>query len=348
MPEITATVSRISESEFNGEWQSFVQDHPIATPFHSSRWLDAVASTFGYDERQTLVYRSDRGEPIAAIPGFLTPEFLGRSIVNPFCEYGFPLLAPDVAQEPVFAKIDENAGLLHARIIKETEWSGVSRYNCSGYGGLDTGISIRLPTTRSYDDVWNHTFKKRARKSVRSAQRDDLTISTGSVDSYYPLYVSTMERLGSPQFPKAFFRALKQNFGAKMRILLAQREETPVAGILCLEWNGEKIVWSNASIPRFWDDNPNHLLYATAIKAACESDVQVIDFGRSQTESSVHQFKSQFGGHNYRLTSFVDPPHRTPRADIEGYGRLAPLTKRLSPIVTQRHIGPQLKRFLHE
>lgn len=64
--------------------------------------------------------------------------------------------------------------------------------------------------------------------------------------------------------------------------------------------------------------------------------------------SRVHTFKKQFGGEGSELTSLVYPPGRTDAASIEGYKRLAPVTRRLAPLIANRTVGPWLKWWIHE
>jgi CelD/BcsL family acetyltransferase involved in cellulose biosynthesis len=325
------------------EWGAFVAAHPDATVFHTAGWTNAVETVFGYDSSH--VWLTDRSGAVRAIvPGFVVRDGLGRSVLNPFCEYGFPLIdetTPDVA---VLSALRDGP----TRILKGADWSDVSGYNTAGYGGVRTGSVIRLTLDRSFDTLRKSVFDGDVRRCVRTARDAGVCVVDGGIEEFYPLYLATMRRLGSPQFPERFFARLVDELGDAVTIRLAERAGKPIAGVLSFEWGGTTTVWAPVSRRAYWGHRPNHLLYADAIERACVAGRSTVDFGRSRRGSSVHEFKAQFGGIEFPLMSFVVPPHRTNRASLDGYGRLAPLTRRLSPLVTHSTVGPKLKGVIHE
>lgn len=327
----------------DAEWSAFVADHPDATVFHTAGWASAVKTTFGYDASH--VWLTDRSGAVrAVVPGFVVRDGIGRSVLNPFCEYGFPLVAETTPDAAVLSAVRDGV----TRVLKGAGWSGVNGYNAAGYGGVSTGSVIRLALDRSYETLRESAFDGDIRRCVRTARDDGVRIVDGSVDEFHPLYLDTMRRLGSPQFPERFFVALVEEFGESVTILLAERAGEPIAGVLLFEWGGTTSVWTPVSQRAHWEHRPNHLLYAAAIERACAAGRSVVDFGRSRRGSSVHEFKAQFGGFEFPLMSFVTPPHRASRASLDGYGQLAPVTRRLAPLVTHPAVGPKLKGAIHE
>ena len=329
-------------------WRAFVDDHPAATVFHSWAWLAAVDSAFGYEPAHLLVAETGGSEPVAAVPGFSVRGAAGSTVVNPFCEYGFPLVADGAGPAGVLRAVAADLGPLGARVLKDAGWTGVTGYNQAGYGAVRTGEVIRLDATRPYDEVREASFVGEARRCLRVAEDAGVTVRPGSVDEYYPLYLATMRRLGSPQFPEAFFLDLAAELGDRCTVFVADLDGEPVGGVLLLDFGGVRTVWSNASRRDAWEARPNHALYAAAIEDACETGVDVVDFGRSRPGTGVHDFKRQFGGAASPLASFVAPPHRAGRASLEGYGKAAAVAQRLSPVLTNPAVGPRLKRFIHE
>ena len=329
------------------EWVAIVRDHPNATVFHQPGWLKAIEATFGYEPRHRLL--SDRtGDPVAAVPGFAVPDGLGRSVLNPFCEYGFPLVTDAGSDRQVLSSIRANVETRGAVVIKDVQWSDVRGYHETGYGGVRTGTSPRLMLDRSFERLRETVFDRRIRQRVRTARERDVQVGNGTLDTFYSLYVETMGRLGSPQFPLEFFEALDTHLEDGVTVLVARVEGGPIGALLTFERNETVHVWANGSSEAALDYRPNHLLYTSLIERACAAGYSTIDFGRSRRGSGVYEFKSQFGVIPYPLISLVAPPHRWSRASLEGYGRLAPITRRLAPIVTHPAVGPRLKRLLHE
>jgi lipid II:glycine glycyltransferase (peptidoglycan interpeptide bridge formation enzyme) len=197
--------------------------------------------------------------------------------------------------------------------------------------------------------VWTDVFDTEVRRRVTDARDAGLTIrQIEGLDEYYSLYVKTMKRHGSPQFPRGFFTTLASAFGDRCTVLGAEYEGNLIAGLLTLDTGSESVIWSNASDASYWDRSPNYLLYARAIERAIENGRSVVDFGRTSPGSGTESFKRQFGGQRRPLISMVSPPHRVGRGSISQYRRLQPVLRRLSPVITHERIGPHLKTYIHE
>lgn len=342
-----AIAVRSIEETSDSEWVTYIREHPKATVFHSLGWLRAIKATFGYEPRSFLAY--DRtGKRVAAIPGVRVRDGLGHSVLNPFCEYGFPLIEETTDDRNVLSALRSTTARLESIVLKEVQWSGVRGYFDVPYGGVRTGTARRLRLDEPFEVLWQSAFEQQIRQRVRTAREDDVEVIEGSVREFYPLYVATMARLGSPQFPARFLEELDDRFGDAVTVLLARVDGRPIGALFTIEWRETTYIWGNGSDRESLHYRPNHLLYTVAIERARDRGRSIVDFGRSRHGSGVDEFKSQFGGVAHPLASFVTPPHRSPRASLEGYGRLAPITRRLAPIITHPSVGPRLKRALHE
>lgn len=329
------------------DWREVVQGDDASTPFHSLAWKRVVESTFDYDSHYLLWY--DGSDPVAALPAFSVPELGGNSLTNPFCEYGHPVTKNATVAAKVLADLKGWPGQFDAVVVKDATWTGIRGYSPASYGGTETGTVRRLPLSRPFEDLRELVFDGSLRTNVRKATESGLRVETASTSSrYYDLYLETMKRLGSPQFPQSFFDALNHEFGANSRILLALDDADAVAGLHYLQWEGTCSVWSNASQSDAWKRRPNDLLYVDAIRRATETGARVVDFGRSEPGGGVDGFKRQFGAPAFPTTSYVYPPRYTTRASVSSYKQLAPVARALSPIITHSTVGPRLKRWIHE
>lgn len=328
-------------------WDDVVMNHDSATVFHTRAWKQAVDRTFNYDPAYVVVSDDEIGDVIGVMASFRVTETMGESFVNPFCEYGYPLVTAEANPRRVLAALTTLTDRFDAVICKDRRGTGVRGYYPE-FGAIETGVTFRVPTTMTFDTLWENSFNRDLRSSVRTARDYDLKVTkTDDIDAYFDLYCQTMNRLGSPIFPKSFFKNLKSTFGADCRILLVD-EENPKAGLLVLDFDGERYILSNASDPTYWDKRPNELLYCTVIETACEGDYGVVDFGRTEPESPLYEFKQKFGGTETQLASFVHPPRYVSRASISGYKQLKPVTKRLGLVLTHPRVGPALKKWVHE
>lgn len=329
------------------DWRSLIEDHRASTPFHSLAWKNTIESTFGYNPDYRLWYEGN--EPVAALPAFDVPGIGGKTLTNPFCEYGHPIAETKKGTVEILEDLKDSIGRFNGVTVKDATWTGVRGYSPACYGGVGTGTVRRLVLDRPFEDIREFMFDPSLRHNVRKAKESGLRVEPAADSTrYYDIYLETMERLGSPQFPPSFLDALDSEFGTGSKILLALDGTEVVAGLHYLQWEGKCYLWSSASNSDVWDLRPNDLLYAEAVRRASETGAKVFDFGRSEPGSGVDKFKRNLGGAPYPLTSYVYPARKTPSASVSSYKQLAPLARALSPIVTHPSVGPRLKRWIHE
>ncbi|MFB6195510.1 MAG: lipid II:glycine glycyltransferase FemX [Haloplanus sp.] len=329
---------------------AFVADHPTATPFHTLAWRDAVATAFDYDPAYRTV-RDERGDLVAVVPGFSCGGPVVTEVVNPFCEYGFPLVDPDADADvtAVLAALRKTAGPRRTLALKDADWTGVVGYNECGFGGVAAASVRRLSLDAPFAVLSEHVFDRKLGRNVRVAREAGVTVDrTDDVDAFYPLYLDAMRRRGSPQFPRAFVAALVSAFGDRCSLLVARLDGDPVAGLLALDHGGHRSLLLNGSDGDRLDVRPNDRVYWAAVRRACDRDLDVVDFGRSGPESGVDRFKAQFGATRDPLTTLVAPPRRALGGSVSTLRRLEPLAKRLAPVVTHPAVGPRLKEWIHE
>lgn len=331
-------------------WEAFVSTHPLATPFHTLAWKRSVCEAFDY--RPAYRTLCDDGDIVAAVPGFECPELMGATVVNPFCEYGFPLVdgtARAATTEAVLESLRESASGRRPVLLKDADWTGVVGYASAGFGAVETGVTRRLALDGDFEELAEHVFDRTLRRNVERARQEGVRVEeTTDVDAFYERYLDAMRRHGSPQFPKAFFEALVAAFDERCSILLARYDGRPIAGLLSLDHGDGRYLLANGSDSDYWHLRPNDVLYWEAVERACARGYEVVDFGRTEPGSGIDRFKERFGGTVEPLTTMVSPPDKAGRASVSGYRRLAALTRRLSPVVTHSKIGPRLKEWIHE
>lgn len=337
----------ILSEEFQEQWNEFVDNHEAATAFHSLQWLKTVRNTFDYTSESRLIFH-DLAGLVGVVPLFGVPEILGGSLVNPFCEYGYPLIKDGFSYDCLRC-LSHSASALNSLIIKEHSRSDNSGYFNCRFPGVQTGVTFELPTTVPFEFMISNFFNRDLRTNLKKAKNSGLQIRySANLEDYYNMYLNTMQRLGSPPFPLDFFSELKKNFGEDCIVRTAIDEDEDVAGIVALRFNNHTYVFSNASLPEYWDNNPNEYVYANLLKDSCNGDCELVDFGRTEEGSSLYYFKEKFGGQTSPLVSMVYPPYLVPRASISQYKRLKPIAQTLSPIISHRGYGPKLKGWIHE
>lgn len=346
-PEAYESRRLATEDGLDARWDSFVSTHDRATPYHTLAWRRALEQVFGYEPDFRLVV-DERDEVVAAVPGFRTSDLVGHTVVNPFCEYGYPLLAEGADPEPVLEALRPESSRV-TRIVKESPLSAVSGYRPAGYGGIQTGVTHRVDVSVAFEQLSENLLADSLSRRARLAREADLSVDDdGDLEQYHRLYRETMARLGSPQFPPSFFPTLKREFGDAFRYWAATVDGDTVGGVVGLAHGDTLCLLSNAAVRDADHVSPNPLLYLSILSAACSGDRTVVDFGRTEPGSGVDEFKSLFDGRVLPLVSFVTPPRAVESASVSGYKRLAPVARLASPVITHPAVGPRLKRVIHE
>lgn len=331
------------------EWRRLVSGHELTTPYHTLAWKRSIEQAFGYEPAYRLVLDRTTGDAVAAVPGFETPERLATSLKNPFCEFGFPLIVDGVEPTAVLDTVKRDARARQRVVIKECPFSGVRGYRETGYGGIETGVTHRVPVDLRFERLQKDVLANSLTRRARIGRERGVVVRTGEdLDTYHRLYRDTMARLGSPQFPVEFFQSLRSEFGDAFHYHVAETDDGPVAGLVSLSEGGSLHLLSNASVRRSDGVSPNPLLYLSVLEMACDTEYNIVDFGRTEPESGVDEFKSLFNGKVLPLVAFVAPPRHTRSASVSGYKRLAPLSRLASPVITHPAVGPRLKRRIHE
>jgi FemAB-related protein (PEP-CTERM system-associated) len=210
----------------------------------------------------------------------------------------------------VCADDEEGRDLLIAEAVRIAGQSCVSHIEFRQEELLDNGfpvktskVSMRLALPSSPDDLWK-SFPSKLRSQVRKPQKSGMKIRIGredELDSFYQVFSVCMRDLGTPVYPKFFFRSILERFPESTWICSVYLDNVPMAsGFLVAFKDRLEIPWG-ASLRRYNSLSPNMLLYWSCLEFACERGFRVFDFGRSTTGESTYRFKEQWGAAPYPM-----------------------------------------------
>lgn len=283
------------------EWDSFVEHHPEGRFFLLSGYKQAIEETYGYEGQYYLFKRG--GEIVAVLPSFKVKSLLsGRRLLSlPFAEYG-GLLGKDLSLD----ELKEIAEFLR-QILLDYKLPFLEIH-----GGL--GVSPKLISSvfhpvpmyqyailplREAGKIWDNVLDREVRKAVRKAQKADLvayeeTTEESISQKFYPLYLASMKRLGTPPHPKTLFlnylRYLKDN----MRLFIVEYGDLTIAALLGFVLGKRVHIIHTASDPEYWDKRPNDLVHWEFIKWACENEYELFDFSVVRYEGQA-RYKKKWG-----------------------------------------------------
>jgi len=271
-------------------WDAFVTKLECGV-FSSFAWTDVLDRAFGY-RPERFVARDDGGDITAVFAGSITGR--GRFVAVPAAGYCNAGAINDSARNELVQHVVD-VMMRANRPIHMTTTHELTIPHLAHSHSTDT---FHLSTNTPYEAVWTTRITRKTRNLVRKAEKSGVEVECSHLipDSYYPVYHDTMRRLAFPPLTCSFYRALQEELGNKISFYGAYHESRLIAGLVAIRQGDRLHVWGNASLSEARRLAPNNILYARAIEDACETDVELVDFGSSSTGSSHSHFKKGFGG----------------------------------------------------
>jgi CelD/BcsL family acetyltransferase involved in cellulose biosynthesis len=329
-------------------WADFVARQPAATPFHHPAWGTLIAHCYGF-RAFALAASNSTGEFLAGLPVIEVRHLRGgpKWVTLPFTDY-CPPLVPAAREEKELAcalqRASEAAGIRRVEIRAPLEGA-----SSSGHGALRHVIPLEDDPAAVYAK-----FRRSVRRHIAQAERNGVTIRRTErredlIDTFYRLHLRTRRRFGVPIQPRRFFRMLwesviRTGLGS---VLIAEVSGRPVAGEVCLSWNGTTISKYSASDERAWSLRANNLITWHLIRTACEQGSRWMDFGRTDAgKEGLRVFKRSWGAVEEPLVYGTLGVKAEPAPAADGVaGQLLASAIRHGPPVFCRAAGEALYRY---
>ena len=276
-------------------WKAFVRSHPEALIFHRPEWAQAVSSSYGW---RTFVLaqlgsegRIDAGIPVISLRDLRRRE---RWVSLPFSDLCPPLLSDSISASE-FAR-----SLEHARLD-----AGVVSFEVRGaLAGFQhrqhrQAVLHTTELSRDADELFARFHRSQVQRNIRRAEREQMHVRELAgrrdfVDVFYGLHARTRRRQGMPVQPRRFFVSLWEHlFAGEMgerqaRLVLVDLPGRPaIAGALLLAGPRTLTYKYGASDAAFWRLRPNHLLFAFALRSACEAGFERFDWAGATWKIAV-------------------------------------------------------------
>jgi lipid II:glycine glycyltransferase (peptidoglycan interpeptide bridge formation enzyme) len=204
------------------------------------------------------------------------------------------------------------------------------------------------------DAVFDRLHRSQVQRNVKRAGRDGIVVRRAETqsdltNSFYELQLQTRRRLGMPMQPRRFFEALWSHLlePGHGSLLLAYFGTKPVAGAVFLTGSETMTYKYGASDASSWRLRPNHLLFWTAMRTACDAGYGWFDFGRSDLEDrGLREFKGGWGAVEEDLvyTKLPDPESESASAAARALPAMRAVIRR-SPGWVSRLSGELLYRY---
>ena len=327
-------------------WDSFVESVNDATSYHRFGWKEVVRKSFGH-QCHYLAAVDDRGEWQGVLPlVHLRSWLFGNFMVSvPFVNYGGLLCKNDTA---VRRLLEEAERLRHSIGATHVELRHLD-HDREGMPTKRHKVTMILQLKADADIQWQ-AFNAKLRNQIRKAEKSGLQSVIGRqelFDEFYAVFARNMRDLGTPVYPKCFFRNVLEAFPETTSIFSVYHERKIIAAGIASWFRGTlEVPWAS-SISDYKALCPNNMLYWEAIKFAIKKGLSRFDFGRSTPHEGTYNFKKQWGAlpvqlcWQYLLDKQKDVPDLSPsnpkyQSAIRVWQRLpVPVTKLLGPMIVR-------------
>lgn len=295
---------------------------PLGNFFQSCEYYNALRFANSDPFFVTADKRGVKGGLLAFTPP--TAPFIKRMFPSLMVYYG-PVLDKDSdpkVLDVLLNKLDSEARKRHAmRVDFRTPFppSDLNKiFVQNGYHRFDPGgeYSVIIDLKKSETALWKE-MKRFTKENIKKAKRKNVEIKEVNDEyelrRFYQIYSSTARRRNFVPHPFGLFKCLFSESQPKgtCKFFMAWLGTKPIAIILNFIYNGQCTPFINASLRKYWNFSPNHLLFWHSI---CWSKVKT----KAQTFKIYHlpktkcringidyfTFKTSFGGDLIRECSF--------------------------------------------
>jgi len=331
----------------DARWAALAARAPAGTIFHQPGWAELLRRTYGYPVAAVAVAGPGgelaAGLPVAAVASRLTGR---RLVALPFSDACPPLIAPGAPP----GAAAELAGAL-GRLRGER---GLPLQVCAPFPELAPGTERFLSHAVDLSggaDASLARMASRARRHARKAEKLGVSVTRRAdrvaLETFYGLHLLTRKRLGVPTQPKRFILGLEPLLGpGRGFVALAEVGGEPAAAAVFLRGGATLTYKYGASDQRHLAARPNNLIFARAIRWACEDGLASLDLGRTDLgQDGLADFKRSLGAAEAPLAY----TYAGGAAPSGGEGRLEHALGeviRRSPPLVGRAIGEALYRHV--
>lgn len=285
-----------SDADEAARIESFIADHPGATPFHRPAWLSAVAE--GTSNRALGLIGERGGAVCAWLPlNEIHSPIFGRMLASSGFAVGGGLLTAGCDGDVLLAEAERQA-LMHSCPSIELRGGDLPQGRAGWVIKTESHCGFARPLAAD-DEAELLAIPRKQRAEVRKGLEKDLRIEVGTSAkdraAHYSVYAESVRNLGTPVFPRALFDAVLDRFGEAADILTVYEGERPVASVLSLYHRGAVMpYWGGGT----WDARrlrANDRMYFELMLHARRRGCNSFDFGRSKTNSGAYHFKRNWG-----------------------------------------------------
>ena len=333
-------------TDLEESWDEYVNDHNNGTFFHLSKWRNVLESSLGH---KTYYVCAMTGEHIVGVLPLCHVKSLlfGNTLCStPFSVYGGPLADSSAIRDALLDYAKKTATNLNVDVL-EIRNQGEA---IEGWETKDLYVTFRKEI--SDDDEENmKAIPRKQRAMVRKGIKAGLhSVIDNNVDDFFQAYSESVRNLGTPVFPKRYFKALLEEFSDSIDILTVRSKENElVASVMSFYYKDEVLPYYGGGTYLARNLKGNDFMYWDLMCHAVRKGVRIFDYGRSKQGTGSYSFKKNWGfepkkmGYSYYLVKATELPDINPLNPK--YQMFIKTWKKL-PLSVANFIGPFLARNL--
>lgn len=292
------TLHHFSDADVS-EYQSFVNSHSGATPYHSLAWGLSVKSCYGFKIHYLGLKIND--EIVAVMPAILMSTIRGKKNLCslPYCDMGGILAnsgeTADNLKQQVIAYANQRKWTFEYRDTYQPGSSDLS-------DEIAQGTKVRmLYTLQTNVDEQMASFKPKLRSQIKKAAKNGITSQTianptqQDLARFYEVFAINMRDLGSPVHSKKWFEAIFNEYGQNAFLVLVEFEGKCVGGGVVIHTHNKAVIPWASTLREYNKLAPNMLLYWDVLCEVIQRGITNFDFGRSGYNEGTFRFKKQWG-----------------------------------------------------
>jgi len=324
-------------------WDEYVTSHPDATFFHLAAWRDVLENAYGHHCH--YLYAEEEGKIQGILPlGHIQSRLFSNALIStPFCVYGGCVTHHARARECLEQAA---SGLAEQLGVDYLEYRKLQPDD-SGRYLKDLHVTFRKELD-SDPEANLKAVPRKQRAMIRKGVKAGLkAVIDPDVERLYEVYAESVRNLGTPVFPKPYFRLLKQTFGDACEILMVEDQGVPVAGVMNFYFRDQVLPYYGGGTEAARRLKANDFMYWEVMRRAVEKGVKIFDFGRSKKGTGSYRFKLHWGFepqplyYQFELITASELPDINPlnpkyQLFIKAWQRLPlPLSKMIGPWLAQ-------------
>ncbi|MCE2594196.1 FemAB family PEP-CTERM system-associated protein [Motilimonas cestriensis] len=325
------------------QWDEFVAQHPEGEFFHLSGWQQVIEEVYGH--ACWFYFVEEQGEIVGLLPLAQIKSWLfGNKLISlPFAVSAGVLANNQGVADTLIAQAQALATELKVDCLELRH----RKSQCPTWSSQPSHENFSCSLASSAEEILAK-IKKKQRAVVRQSLVNGLNHRIESnCDHFFAIYSESVRNLGTPVFPKAYFKALQRVFTDQVDILTVFSGEQAVSSVLSFYYKNQVLPFYGGGTSAARSLKSNDYMYYQLMCHAQQRGMTEFDFGRSKIGSGAHAYKKHWGlqpsplFYEHCLVNSQELPNISPNNPkyqlfIQAWKKLPlPISRALGPILAK-------------